>query len=41
MVFKKKFTVAFTLVALVVLGIAASAPSDPVYKNLKVLPNYP
>ena len=38
MVFKKKFTVAFTLVALVVLGIAASAPADPIYKNLKVLP---
>lgn len=38
MLLKKKFTVAFTLVALVVLGIAASAPVDPVYKNLKVLP---
>jgi len=38
MLLKKKFTVAFTLVALVVLGIAASAPADPVFKNLKVLP---
>lgn len=38
MFFKKKITVAGTLVALVVLGIAASAPADPVYKNLKVLP---
>ena len=38
MFFKKKITVAGTLVALVVLGIAASAPADPTYKNLKVLP---
>ncbi|HEY8898239.1 MAG TPA: c-type cytochrome [Niastella sp.] len=38
MFFKKKITVACTLVALVVLGIAASAPADPTYKNLKVLP---
>lgn len=36
--FKKKITVAATLVALVVLGIAASAPAEPTYKNLKVLP---
>ena len=38
MLFKKKITVAATLVALVVLGIAASAPAEPTYKNLKVLP---
>jgi len=38
MFFKKKITVAGTLVALVVLGIAASAPADPIFKNLKVLP---
>ena len=38
MFLKKKITVAFTLIALVVLGIAASAPADPIYKNLKVLP---
>jgi hypothetical protein len=38
MFLKKKITVAFTLFALVVLGIAASAPADPTYKNLKVLP---
>ena len=38
MFFKKKITVAGTLVALVVLGIAASAPADPTFKNLKVLP---
>jgi hypothetical protein len=38
MLFKKKITVAGTLVALVVLGVAASAPADPTYKNLKVLP---
>src|ERR1044072_10004527 len=38
MFFKKKITVVGTLVALVVLGIAASAPADPTYKNLKVLP---
>jgi hypothetical protein len=38
MFFKKKITVACTLVALVVLGIAASAPADPIFKNLKVLP---
>ena len=38
MFFKKKITVALTLVSLVVLGIAASAPADPTYKNLKVLP---
>lgn len=38
MFFKKKITVACTLVALVVLGIAASAPADPIYKNLKILP---
>lgn len=39
MFFKKKITVAITLVALVVLGIAASAPdADPTWKNLKVLP---
>ena len=38
MLFKKKITVAATLVALVVLGIAASAPADPTFKNLKVLP---
>ena len=38
MIFKKKITVAATLVALVVLGIAASAPAGPTYKNLKVLP---
>ena len=38
MFFKKKITVAGTLVALVVLGIAASAPADPTYKNLKILP---
>lgn len=38
MFFKKKLTVASTLVALAVLGIAASAPADPTYKNLKVLP---
>ena len=40
MLLKKKFTVAFTLIALVVLGIAASAPADPIYKNLKVLPKH-
>jgi hypothetical protein len=38
MFFKKKITVALTLVSLVVLGIAASAPAEPTYKNLKVLP---
>ena len=38
MFLKKKITVAFTLIAMVVLGIAASAPADPTYKNLKVLP---
>src|SRR3954464_15060449 len=38
MFFKKKITVASTLIALVVLGIAASAPADPTYKNLKILP---
>lgn len=38
MFFKKKITVAGTLVALVVLGIAASAPADHTFKNLKVLP---
>jgi hypothetical protein len=38
MFFKKKITVAGTLVALVVLGIAASAPAEPTYKNLKILP---
>jgi hypothetical protein len=38
MFFKKKITVAGTLIALVVLGIAASAPAGPTYKNLKVLP---
>ena len=38
MLFKKKITVAGTLVALVVLGIAATTPAAPAYKNLKVLP---
>ncbi|WP_207511385.1 c-type cytochrome [Longitalea luteola] len=38
MFFRKKITVAGTLAALVVLGIAASAPAEPTYKNLKVLP---
>jgi hypothetical protein len=39
MFFKKKITVAGTLVALVVLGIAASSPADDhTFKNLKVLP---
>lgn len=38
MFFKKKITVFCTLIALVVLGIAASAPADPTYKNLKILP---
>lgn len=38
MFFNKKITVAGTLVALVVLGIAASAPAEPTYKNLKILP---
>jgi Photosynthetic reaction centre cytochrome C subunit. len=38
MFWKKKLPVAGTLVALVVLGIAATAPADPTYKNLKVLP---
>jgi len=38
MFLKKKITVAATLVALVVLGIAASAPAGPTFKNLKVLP---
>jgi hypothetical protein len=37
MFFRKKITVAGTLVALVVLGIAASAPGHT-FKNLKVLP---
>jgi hypothetical protein len=37
MFFKKKIAVAGTLVALVVLGIAATRPADPIYKNLKVL----
>jgi hypothetical protein len=40
MFLKKKMSVAFTLIALVVLGIAASAPADPTYKNLKVLPKH-
>jgi hypothetical protein len=38
MFLKKKITVACTLIALVVLGIAASTPADPQFKNLKVLP---
>ena len=38
MLFNKKMTVAFTLLILVLAGIAASAPPKPTYKNLKVLP---
>lgn len=39
MLFNKKLTVVLSLIALVVLGIAASKPpADPIYKNLKILP---
>lgn len=38
MLFNKKMTVLFTLVILVLAGIAASKPPKPTYKNLKVLP---
>lgn len=38
MLFNKKMTVVFTLMILVLAGIAASKPPKPIYKNLKVLP---
>jgi hypothetical protein len=38
MLFKKKTTVLFMLVILVLAGIAASKPPKPTFKNLKVLP---
>ncbi|MBO9565071.1 MAG: c-type cytochrome [Niastella sp.] len=38
MLFKKKTTVLFMLVLLVLAGIAASKPPKPTFKNLKVLP---
>lgn len=38
MLFKKKTTVLFMLVILVMAGIAASKPPKPTFKNLKVLP---